>query len=163
MNTFNEIYILDLHGNSKKKETTPNGSKDANVFDIQQGVAIAIMVKEKRKTGCKVYVNDLHGLREEKYKWLDEKEFSIKNYEMVKPNSPFYFLKITNTKGIEQYLNWMNLQEIFPVNSVGIATDRDKDSIKWTALDVLNTVKAFARMDTEIARQSYKLGYDTRD
>jgi len=163
MNTFNEIYILDLHGNSKKKETAPDGSKDANVFDIQQGVAIAIMVKEKRKTGCKVYVNDLHGLREEKYKWLDEKEFSIKNYELVKPNSPFYFLKITNTEGIKQYLNWMNLQEIFPVNSVGIVTARDNLTIKWSATDVLNTVRSFSKMDTEIARYSYELGKDARD
>lgn len=45
MNTFDEIYVLDLHGNSKKKETAPDGSKDENVFDIQQGVAILLAVK----------------------------------------------------------------------------------------------------------------------
>jgi len=43
--TFDEIYVMDLHGNSKKKETSPDGSKDQNVFDIQQGVAIGMMVK----------------------------------------------------------------------------------------------------------------------
>jgi predicted helicase len=43
--TFDEIYVMDLHGNSKKKETAPDGSKDENVFDIQQGVAIGLMVK----------------------------------------------------------------------------------------------------------------------
>jgi len=43
--TFDEIYVMDLHGNSKKKEVTPDGSPDKNVFDIQQGVAVAIMVK----------------------------------------------------------------------------------------------------------------------
>ena len=43
--TFDEIYIMDLHGNSKKKEVAPDGSPDKNVFDIQQGVAVAIMVK----------------------------------------------------------------------------------------------------------------------
>jgi len=47
MNSFDEIYILDLHGNSLKKEKCPDGSKDKNVFDIQQGVAIALFIKEK--------------------------------------------------------------------------------------------------------------------
>ena len=48
---FDEIYLLDLHGSSKKKETTPDGGKDENVFDIQQGVAILM--------GCR----QVHGLR----------------------------------------------------------------------------------------------------
>lgn len=47
MNTFNEIYLLDLHGNALKKEKCPDGSKDENVFDIRQGVVIAIFVKQK--------------------------------------------------------------------------------------------------------------------
>jgi len=47
MNSFNEIYVLDLHGNSLKKETCPDGSKDKNVFDIRQGVAILFMIKTK--------------------------------------------------------------------------------------------------------------------
>ena len=49
MSTFNEIYIIDLHGNSLKKETTPEGGKDENVFDIRQGTAIAHFVKTKSK------------------------------------------------------------------------------------------------------------------
>jgi len=71
MNTFNEIYILDLHGNSLKKETTPQGEKDENVFDIRQGVAIALFVKQKSGKRCKVFHTDLYGLREIKYDWLD--------------------------------------------------------------------------------------------
>ncbi len=163
MNTFNEIFILDLHGNTLKKETTPDGGKDENVFDIRQGVGIAIMVKTANKKGCKVYVNDLYGLREEKYKWLDAKAFSKKNFENVKPLSPFYFLKKTYTKGIESYLNWMGVQEIFPLNSVGIVTARDKLTIKWDALDVFNTVRLFSKMDAELARQTYELRKDARD
>ena len=116
--TFNEIFILDLHGNSLKKETTPDGTRDENVFDIMQGVSIAIFIKEKNKTGCAVHANDLFGLREEKYSWLDKKRFSKNLYNRISPISPFYFLKMTNTKGIEGYLNWIGIQEIFPVNSV---------------------------------------------
>ncbi|SRR5579875_136162 len=74
MNSFGEIYILDLHGNSLKKEKCPDGSKDENVFDIQQGVAIALFIKKKDKdrTG-KVYHSELWGLRGKKYDWLLEK------------------------------------------------------------------------------------------
>ncbi len=52
MNSFDEIYILDLHGNSLKKEKTPDGSKDENVFDIQQGVAICFMIKYAKQTNA---------------------------------------------------------------------------------------------------------------
>ena len=47
--SFDEIYVLDLHGNAKKKETAPDGSPDQNVFDIMQGVAVCIMVKKHDK------------------------------------------------------------------------------------------------------------------
>ena len=45
MKTLDEIRIMDLHGNAKKKEACPDGSTDENVFDIQQGVAICLMIK----------------------------------------------------------------------------------------------------------------------
>jgi hypothetical protein len=159
INTFNEIYILDLHGNSKKKETTPDGGKDSNVFDIQQGVAIAIMVKQKKKKGCKVYVNDLFGLREEKYQWLDEKDFSRKNYEIIQPDKPFYFLKKTNTKHIQQYLKWMSVQEIFTVNSVGIVTARDQFCIDFKRETLKARINQFRNLkfDDDSFSSAYQL------
>ena len=42
LESFDKIYILDLHGNAKKKEVCPDGSPDQNVFDIMQGVSINI-------------------------------------------------------------------------------------------------------------------------
>ena len=45
LKTFDKIWVLDLHGNSKKKEIAPDGSSDKNVFDIQQGVAIVIGIR----------------------------------------------------------------------------------------------------------------------
>lgn len=91
MKTFNEIYILDLHGNSLKKETAPDGEKDENVFDIRQGTAIAIFVKQKEKSDCKVYHAELFGKRQNKYEWLDAHQLNIKNYQQLKPESPWYF------------------------------------------------------------------------
>ena len=68
LNSFSEIYVLDLHGNSKKKETTPEGNKDENVFDIQQGVSIAFFIKQRDQSGpARVFHGDLWGLRRDKY------------------------------------------------------------------------------------------------
>jgi len=65
MKTFDEIYILDLHGNSLKRETTPEGNKDENVFDIRQGVAIVLFIKNKERKESAIYHSDLFGLRQE--------------------------------------------------------------------------------------------------
>ena len=163
MNTFNEIYILDLHGNSLKKEKAPDGGKDENVFDIRQGVAIAIFVKLKEKKGCKVFHADLYGLREEKYDWLEKNQFKAANYKAIKPESPDYFLVWRDTAKIKEYLNWKKVNEIFPVNSVGIVTARDDLTIKWSEQEMFNTALNFSKMDTEMARQAYQLGNDARD
>lgn len=78
MNTFDDIYVLDLHGNSKKKESCPDGSKDENVFDIQQGVSINIFVKHPNGNKKKAIVHhaDLWGDREYKYNWLEENDLN---------------------------------------------------------------------------------------
>ena len=54
MRSFDQIYVLDLHGNAKKKERSPDGSDDQNVFDIEQGVAISLLVKEKERGARRV-------------------------------------------------------------------------------------------------------------
>lgn len=89
MSSFYEIYILDLHGNSLKKEKCPDGSKDENVFDIQQGVAVALFIKKKgQKKECKVYHSEIWGLREKKYDWLLESELG----QLAEPNKSLLFL-----------------------------------------------------------------------
>jgi predicted helicase len=163
INTFNEIYIIDLHGNSLKKEVCPDGSKDENVFDIMQGVSIVLMVKKKNAKGCKVYQRDIFGLREQKYDWLEKREFKVKDYGVLKPKTPWYFLIKRDTKDIEYYNNWLKVNDIFPVNSVGIVTARDDLTIKWSASELFDTIKVFSKMDIDLARLGYKLGNDARD
>ena len=163
MHTFNEIYILDLHGNSLKKERTPEDGKDENVFDIRQGVAIALFIKQKAKKGCKVFHADLYGLREVKYDWLENNCLQQKNYKTIEPESPYYFLVRRDTDKIKKYLTWKAINEIFPVNSNGLFTARDNLTIKWSEHEVYNTVLNFSKMDTELARQAYQLGDDSRD
>lgn len=162
MNTFDEIYVLDLHGNTKKKETSPDGSKDENVFDIQQGTAIILMVKGIDTTEKKVSHHELFGPRQIKYDWLDSNQFQAKTYQELSPGSPFYLFRPEAT-GNEHYLQWKSLPEIFPVNSVGIVTARDGLTIQDTPNQVRKTVHHFASLDPETARAAYQLGKDARD
>lgn len=159
INTFNEIYILNLHGNSQKKETTLEGGKDENVFDIRQGVAIAMFVKQKDKKGCKVFHADLYGLREEKYDWLEKNQFKATKYKAIKPESPYYFFVRRDTAKIKEYLNWKKVNEIFPVNSVGIVTARDEYVIDFDKKRLTNRIVQLSSktQDDQVIAQAFNL------
>ena len=159
MKTFNEIYIIDLHGNALKKETTPDGSKDENVFDIRQGVSIALFIKEKDKKGNKVFHSGLFGLRNDKYKWLEKHDFKPRNYTSLKPQSPWYFFIPRDTKGIESYNDWPKVNEIFPVNNVGIVTARDEFAIDMDKHSLENRIRRYRDMhnDNYMIRAMFKL------
>ncbi len=163
MKTFDEIYIIDLHGNSLKKETTPDGSKDENVFDIRQGVAIALFVKSKKPKKTQVFHLDRYGLRDEKYKWLDKNDFNQKNYHKIKPDSTWYFFIPRNTSHIQQYLKWKRIDEIFPVNVTGIVTARDKFVIGFDLIETRNRIIQFRNLslNDDTIKQTYHLK-DTR-
>ena len=159
MKTFNEIYILDLHGNSLKKETTPDGGKDENVFDIRQGVAIALFIRQEGKTGCKVFHADLYGLQQEKYNQLEKHNFETCGYKKIKPLSPWYFFIPRHTAGIKHYLDWPKINEIFPVNNVGIVTARDKFAIDFDKNVLKNRIRQFRdlKIDDELIKHAFQL------
>ena len=159
MKTFDEIYILDLHGNSLKKETTPEGGKDENVFDIRQGAAIALFVKNKKPHAAQVFHADLYGLREEKYEWLTRNDFIKENYKQIEPQSPYYFFVKRNTEKIKQYLEWKRIDEIFPVNSVGVVTSRDNFAISVDKRELKNRLLQIQNpsQPDEVILQTYNL------
>ncbi|MFH1676293.1 MAG: DNA methyltransferase, partial [bacterium] len=154
MTTFDDIYILDLHGNSKKKEKCPDGSKDENVFDIQQGVAIGIFVKRKdsSKKAASVKHADLWGLRDNKYIYLSESDINKTEFSSLAPSSPFYLFVPQNIDLRSEYEKWWKVSDAAPVNSVGIVTARDKLTIHWSEKDVIETVKDFSSLPIEEAR-----------
>ncbi|WKZ68862.1 MAG: N-6 DNA methylase [Melioribacteraceae bacterium] len=162
MNSFDEIYILDLHGNSLKKEKTPDGGKDENVFDIRQGVAIAFFIKKEKKKK-QVLHSEIYGTREKKYEWLEKKDINSVKWKELKPQSEFYLFVKSDSSLLAKYNELPKVTEIFPVNSVGIVTARDSLTVQWTKEDVWKTVRNFAKLDPELARQTYKLGNDVRD
>jgi len=160
MRTFDEIYVLDLHGNSLKGETCD--STDENVFDIKQGTAIILMVKGVDSKETRVCHHELFGLRQSKYDWLENKQFQSGDYQELNPGSPFYLFR-PEAAGNEHYLQWRSLPEIFPLNSVGIVTARDGLTIRDTPDQVRNTIHHFASLDPESARAAYQLGKDAKD
>ncbi|HUU27409.1 MAG TPA: type ISP restriction/modification enzyme [archaeon] len=127
MQTFDDIFILDLHGNSLKKETCPDGSPDQNVFDIRQGVAIAFFIKRggQHKNDAVASHAALWGLREQKYEWLSKHTITATEWQELAPKSGFYLFVPQTTKGLDLYERWPLVPEIFVVNSTGIKTHRD--------------------------------------
>ncbi len=129
MNSFNEIYVIDLHGNSLKKEKCPDGSKDENVFDIRQGTAITLFIKEKNRNkdkDRKIFHSEIWGLRRQKYEWLSDNDVSTTKWEKLTPKSEFYLFIPRDERLLKQYEKLLQITDIFPVNSVGIVTSRDK-------------------------------------
>ncbi len=168
MQTFDEIYVLDLHGNSLKRETCPDGSKDKNVFDIRQGVAIAFFIKRGRSRSndfsrSEMYHADLWGLRQDKYDWLLNHDVETTDWQEISPKPEFYLFLPRDEAALERYNEFVKVTEIFPVNSVGIVTARDRLTICWTPEEAWQTVVTFANMDPELARKAYKLRKDVRD
>jgi len=163
MQTFDEIYVLDLHGNSLKRETCPDGSKDENVFDIRQGVAIAFFIKRGVGDQAKVHHADLWGLRDDKYDWLLSHDLETTDWQEIHPKPEFYLFLPRDEAALERYNEFVKVTDIFPVHSVGIVTARDRLTIHWTPEEAWQTVVMFANMDSELARKAYKLGKDVRD
>lgn len=164
MQTFTDIYVLDLHGNSKKKEVSPDASPDQNVFDIQQGVSIGIFIKEPGKsTPAKVHHAQLWGSRDAKYEALNFLDVDSTEWKIIHPQSPFYLLIPQNRDLFAEYNDGWKITDIMPVNSVGIVTARDALTIKWSVQEVKETVKDFVLLPVEEARKKYELGKDSRD
>lgn len=144
METYSEIYILDLHGNAKKKESAPDGSKDENVFDIQQGVAIGIFVKTPEKKGtAKVYHAELWGLREDKYQKLLDMNTITTNFTQLSPQSPFYLFIPQNIKLLDEYERGWKVTEIMPLNGVGMTTARDRVVVDFETTPLIERAQIF--------------------
>lgn len=166
MNSFDEVYVLNLHGNTLKKERCPNGSKDENVFDIRQGVAITFFIKRGRSgssDGCKVFHSEKWGLREKKYDWLNSHDIKTTGWKKINPHSVFYFFVPREERYEKSYSDYWKVTDIFPVNSVGIVTARDKLAIQDTPDKIWEVVHDFSSLPTEQARTKYNLRRDVQD
>jgi predicted helicase len=162
MRSFDQIYVLDLHGNAKKKEHAPDGSKDENVFDIEQGVAVGVFVK---KPGLErgVWRGDIWGKRLHKYKTVFESNLDDLVNQIVDPNSPHYRYELENQEIRSEYDLGISIPSIFIEGGTGIITKRDSLTIHHSHSDVWNLINRFSEMNPDDARREFRLPADVRD
>ncbi|MEO6907474.1 MAG: type ISP restriction/modification enzyme, partial [Abditibacteriaceae bacterium] len=184
METFDEIWMLDLHGNSRKKETAPDGGKDENVFDIQQGVAILLAVKKNSGSGVPpleteheikrqdatptlpqnsavIHHADVWGLREQKYFYLLQHDVRQTQWETLAPATPNYLFIPQDNRLRGEYEKYFSVTEIFPVNSVGVVTGQDTEAIKFSA-DEAELVAKEQNLSESVVRKVLFRPFDIR-
>ncbi|EAI2468498.1 DNA methyltransferase [Campylobacter jejuni] len=164
MQSFDKIYILNLHGDTRKKEKAPDGSKDDNVFDIMQGVSINIFIKQNSKVkNTKIYYHDLYGKRKDKYEFLYENDLNSIKWTLVKNNEPFYLFLPQNNDLLEEYNKGISVKDMFMLSSTGICTQRDSVTIQKTKQDIVNLVNDFCKLDEVTLKEKYNIEKDGRD
>ena len=169
LKTFDEIYVVNLHGNAKKKEFAPDGGKDENVFNIMQGVSINIFVKKhgdnqsicdkmRNEKLAAVRYYDVYGKRRDKFDWLDSISFGSIGWKMVNPIAPMHFLVPRDSKGCEEYNMGWKVDELFETQSMGVTTGCDSVLVSTSVEELLASVfKKFGVVDeTKILRYCYR-------
>ncbi len=123
---YDELYILNLHGNARKKEKTPQGADDENVFNIMQGVSINLFVKKAQTTKQKIHYYDVYGERAEKYAFLAQNDLNSIEWLELTPREPFYSLLPLETRLLDEYEQGFSVKDMFQISSVGIVTGKDR-------------------------------------
>lgn len=163
--TFDRIYVLDLHGNAKKKEVAPDGSSDKNVFDIMQGVAIIIAVKHRGNDKKPISLADvkhgeLWGTRESKYAALWDCDASDLISERIEFDSPPWRFKPSDRELEARYQAGLSLSELFSQDgrpAPGIVTTQDEFAISWSAVDAAEKVERLLATTSEAeARHQFR-------
>ncbi len=163
MQVFDEIFILDLHGNSRKQEVAPDGSKDENVFDIMQGVSINIFVK----TGCKekselakVFHQNIYGTREYKYSCLNEATISSIQWTELTPTEPYYFFVPKDFSVQDEYENGFKVDELMIACNSGIQTKRDDFVYQFSKQKIEQVISTLKNCNVEECREKLSIGDD---
>ena len=165
LESFDKIYILDLHGNAKKKEVCPDGSADQNVFDIMQGVSINIFVKTGKKKANelgKVFHFDLQGKRDKKYDFLNENNMQTIEWEDLEFTKPNYFFVPKNFDEIKEYEKGFKIDELFIHFNSCIETQRDFLCI-GNETYLKEIIKDFKFLDILSLKSKYQIEKDGRD
>ena len=166
LESFDDIYILDLHGNAKKKETAPDGSPDQNVFDIMQGVSINLFVKTgKKEEGALANIHhaDICGKRNTKYAVLTQASMKSTPWKTLNPIEPYYFFTPKNFDNSESYSKGFLTSEMFANFACGIVSARDKILVQMSYAEVEKVVLNFQSLDEPSFRKTYSEYSDSRD
>lgn len=165
MNTFNIMYFIDLHGNKRKMEKAPEDEEDENVFDIEQGVSISILIK---KEGLKnaIYRSDFWGKRVAKYKKLLDVDFKDIQWTKILPEKPYYIFRHQDNNLKKVYDKFYSIKDIFMDSGVGITTAHDEFVTAKSKSILLNRFDDFKKSnrDADLLYQKFnvrkKKGWD---
>ncbi|EJB32837.1 putative adenine specific DNA methyltransferase 1 [Helicobacter pylori NQ4053] len=160
---YDELYILNLHGNARKKEETQQGTKDENVFNIMQGVSINLFVKKAQATKQKIYYYDVYGERAEKYAFLAQNDLNSIEWLELAPREPFYLLIPQKTPLLEEYEQGFSVQDMFQVGGTGICSKRDHVVFHKDKESLLKLLKNFSTLEPSELRRVYNIKKDGRD
>lgn len=164
LESFNEIYILNLHGSSRIGETSPDGGKDENIFDIMQGVTVSIFVKHDKAGGLgKVFYQDVYGLRGKKYDYLEKNCTDTTKWKKLTPTEPYYFFVQKDFAQSRRYNKFISVKDIFIENSSGVKTHRDHFVVGFSEEEVKQRIRTFTgNLEDAIVRKALSLT-DTAD
>lgn len=160
MKTFDQIYVIDLHGNTKKREISPDGSLDTNIFDIEQGVAISLFIK---KAGLEkgVWRGDIWGTRLSKYKAAAAETIAKFGWKRLRVDAPDYlFIETGKLSHKRKYNKYWSLPEIFRDNSPGIITARDGFALSFTRTELIRRVSRLIASDDSDSALRREFGLD---
>ncbi|WP_064781540.1 type ISP restriction/modification enzyme [Helicobacter pylori] len=160
---YDELYILNLHGNARKKEKTPQGAKDENVFNIKQGVSINLFVKNPQVVKQKIHYYDVYGQRTEKYAFLAQNDLNSIEWLEIAPRGPFYLLLPLETPLLDEYEQGFSVQEMFQIGSTGICSQRDHVVFHKDKESLLKLLKDFSTLEPSELRRIYNIKKDGRD
>uniref|UniRef100_UPI0015E78F8A type ISP restriction/modification enzyme n=1 Tax=Helicobacter pylori TaxID=210 RepID=UPI0015E78F8A len=153
---YDELYILNLHGNARKKEKTPQGADDENVFDIMQGVSINLFVK-KAQTTKKIYYYDVYGQRAEKYIFLAQNDLNSIEWLELTPREPFYLLLPLKTPLLDEYEQGFSVRDMFQVGGTGICSKKDHVVFHKDEESLLKLLKDFSTLEPSELRRKYDI------
>lgn len=161
MESFDSIFILDLHGNAKKREVSPDGSKDENIFAIQQGVSIIIAVKRKpeHKEPAKIQHTDLWGIREKKFEQLEKASLENVKWTTLNPKVPnLLFVPKASGDLEDEYQKGFGIETLFWESTTGIFTLGDGFIISEAKETLQDRIQNF--LSADITESALKTEYD---
>jgi predicted helicase len=160
LESFSKIYVLNLHGNSRLGEKSPDGSTDENVFDIMQGVSIALFVRDGKggNRPGRVFYQDLYGTRKVKYKYLNRHDLNRTKWVETKPSEPEWYFLPMDYRVRAVYSKFPSIRTIFNEFSFGVTTHRDHFVVGFIAKELKDRIRTFTSdLPDDIVRQTFNL------
>ncbi len=161
MNTFDQIFIVNLNGSAKQEGKFPDGvTKDEPVFDIEQGVAISFFIKRKGLEK-KVFYTDFWGARREKYLTCLNESIGTIQWTELKPKTPDYYFIPKAEKHKSEYDTFYSIADIFKIYSLPLMTGNDKISVHFDIKTLEKNLNTFTEKNVEQIKTEFKIDKDS--